>query len=81
MKTITVRDCHELRDKFESYCETAEQHEFPILAMVNLRLDATIAKIDGDGEVKNQKDARAMFRVILKIIGEDFSAYEEGYTL
>lgn len=77
MKIITVEDCHELKNKFTNYCKNAEQHQFSQLAVINKTLNATITKIDRDGEVKNQKEARAMFRVILKIIGEDFSEYKE----
>ena len=53
MKEITVQDCLELKNKFDQYCQTAEQHEFPMLAI------------------------RAMFRVVLKLIGQDFSEYIE----
>lgn len=77
MKEITVADCTELREKFLKYCDTAEQHQFPFLAMVNIRLDTTIDKIKADGKVIDQKDTRAMFRVILKIIGEECTEYEE----
>lgn len=76
-KEITVKDCDELHAKFMKYTETAEQHEFPLLAMINFRLDDTLARLRASGVVKNQKEARAMFRVVLKAIGEDASAYEE----
>ena|GEM_PF-3591123 len=78
MKEITVQDCLELKEKFTKYCDTAEQHQFPMLAMVNIKLDATLAHIEKVNKVENQKEARAMFRVVLKIIGEDFSEYLEG---
>lgn len=76
-KEITVQDCDELHAKFMKYTETAEQHEFPRLAMVNYMLDKTLAQLRPTGVVKDQKEARAMFRVVLKTIGEDTSAYEE----
>lgn len=76
-KEITVQDCEALYEKFMKYTETAEQHEFPLLAMVNMMLDRTMAQIRASGTVENQKDARAMFRVLLKMIGQDASAYEE----
>lgn len=76
-KEITVQDCDDLHAKFMKYTETAEQHEFPLLAMINFRLDDTLARLRASGVVKNQKEARAMFRVVLKAIGEDASAYEE----
>lgn len=77
MKEITVQDCLELKNKFDQYCQTAEQHEFPLLAMVNIKMDATIEKVKADGRVENQKDIRAMLRVVLKLIGQDFSEYIE----
>lgn len=77
MKEITVQDCVQLREKFLKYCDTAEQHQFPMLAMINVKLDSTLDVIQKENKVTNQKEARAMFRVVLKIIGEDFSEYEE----
>ena len=77
MKIITVQDCEELKQKFDKYCETAEQHEFPILAIINMKMDATMEHIRDTGEVTNQKDIRAMFRVVLRAIGEDPTEYEE----
>lgn len=74
MPEITRQDCESLYEKFKKYTETAEQHEFALLAMVNIRLDVERAH---DWEM-SQKEARAMFRVVLKLIGEDFSAYEEA---
>lgn len=77
MKEITVQDCVQLREKFLKYCDTAEQHQFPMLAMINVKLDSTLDVIQKENKVTNQKEARAMFRVVLKILGEDFSEYEE----
>lgn len=45
--------------------------------MINVKLDSTLDVIQRENEVTNQKEARAMFRVVLKVIGEDFSEYEE----
>lgn len=28
MKKITLEDCRKLKEDFDNYCETAEQHEF-----------------------------------------------------
>ena len=77
MKTITVQDCEELKQKFDKYCETAEQHEFGKLLIVGLPLDKTMAQIRDAGEVADQKDIRAMFRVVLRTIGEDSTEYQE----
>lgn len=77
MREITVQDCEELKQKFDSYCETAEQHQFPLLLMINLKMDATLEHIREAGRVEKQKDIRAMFRVVLKTIGEDDTEYQE----
>lgn len=77
MINITVDDCEKLYAQFLAYTETAEQHEFPLLAMVNIMLDATMDLIRERGEVWDQKEARAMFRTVLKVIGGDYSKYME----
>jgi uncharacterized protein YaaW (UPF0174 family) len=76
-KEITVQDCDELYARFKKYTETAEQHEFLLLALLNHKLDRSMKEIHDAGMVFNQKDTRAMFRVVLKAIGEDFSEYRE----
>ena len=77
MKVITVQDCENLKQKFDKYCETAEQYEFGKLAIINLPLDVTMARIRAAGEVTDQKNIRARFRVVLRAIGEDPTEYEE----
>lgn len=77
MKKITLEDCENLLSRFLAYTDTAEQHEFPILAMVNMKLETTMEKLREAGGVENQSEARAMFRVILKVIGGDYSEYME----
>ena len=78
MKEITIEDVLELKEKFDKYLITAEQHEFVILAMIDLKLNNTIKTIQSNNnEIKDQKEARAMFRTILKVMGEDCSEYEE----
>lgn len=76
-KEITIKDCEELQEKFKRYCDTAEQHEFPMLAILNTKMDSTINHIKMVGKILNQENARAMFRVVLKFIGEDYSMYNE----
>ena len=78
MQVITVEDCRNLRERFMEFANRQEQHTFPFLAMINLRLDTTLEAIEKDGEVKNQKDINAMFRVVLRVMGEDYSAYKEN---
>ena len=77
MKKVTVADCLELQKLFEKYCETAEQHEFIILALIQLRMDNYISRLQQVGKIENQKEANAMFRVVLGAIGKDFSDYKE----
>jgi len=76
-KVITVQDCEELYARFMKYTETAEQHEFPLLFAINTKLNRTMTKIRLTGEVGDQSEARAMFRVVLKTIGGDISEYKE----
>ena len=76
MKTITIEDCKELYNEFIRYADNAEQYEIPMLLMVDLKLRQTIEQYELDG-IEDQKEARAMFRVVLKIIGKDYSEYEE----
>lgn len=76
-KQITIDDCRELRKKFENYCNTAQQHQFPLLLMIDLKMQATLEKVEEAGVVENQKDMRAMFRVVLKTIGESDEEYQE----
>ena len=73
MTAITFQDCEALYEKFVDYTKTAEQHEFPKLAMLNMMLDSTREK---QWNIP-QKERRAMFRTVLRAIGEDCSAYEE----
>ena len=77
MKKVTVADCLELQKLFEKYCETAEQHEFIILALIQSRMDNYISRLQQVGKIENQKEANAMFRVVLGAIGKDFSDYKE----
>ena len=77
MKTITIEDCRNLKNKFERYCETAEQYEFVLLVILQTKLDKTLETIEKDGEIKDQKEIRAMFRTILRIIGENVDDYVE----
>lgn len=76
-KVITIKDCEELAKKFVAYTETAEQHEFATLVMIQSALLKTMRELRKAGEVTNQKEARAMFRVVLSAIGEDITEYKE----
>jgi F420-dependent methylenetetrahydromethanopterin dehydrogenase len=65
-KQITLSDCQELYDKFIEYTETAEQHEFPILAQIQLMMEASLKKWQ---DPLDQAEAAAMFRVVKKVTG------------
>ena len=65
-KQITLSDCQELYNKFIEYTETAEQHEFPILAQIQIMMEASLKKWQ---DPLNQSEAAAMFRVIKKVTG------------
>ena len=53
MKIITIEDCRNLKNKFEQYCETAEQYEFVPLTILQMKLDKTLETIEKDGAVKD----------------------------
>lgn len=69
---ITNEDVVNLQKEFKDYCEHAEQHEFAKLTMVNYMLERSIQNINSiDNTARN-----AMFRVIYKLIGKDYSEYK-----
>lgn len=72
---ITLQDAYDLKKQFDAYTETAEQHEFALLALIDLKLSQTIEHYEEVGYVDDQKDAKTMFRVVLKAIGKDYSKY------
>jgi hypothetical protein len=71
---ITKEDVIALREEFIKYTETAEQHEFPKLAFINLKLDYTIKAFERISD--NDKEKNTMFRIVYRVIGKDFSEYE-----
>ena len=75
MKIITREDCEYLKAKFNAYTENAEQHEFVRLITVDMMLEETWKDLDYQLK-NNQEDLRAMFRVILSLIGETETAKE-----
>lgn len=73
MKTdITKEDVLNLREELLQYAEKAEQHEFPKILFVHIKIDETIEQFD----MFTNKDLNAMFRVVYDIIGKDFSEYK-----
>ena len=73
MAEITVQDCEALYDRFMKYTETAEQHEFLRLVIAHEMLNGSKRR----NWNMPQKERRAMFRVVLKTIGEDYAQYRE----
>lgn len=69
---ITDEDVLNLQKEFKEYCEHAEQHEFAKLTMVDIMLERSIQRLNSiDNTARN-----AMFRVIYKLIGKDYSEYK-----
>lgn len=73
-KEITYADCEKLYSRFRDYTETAEQHEFTRLFIIDTMLNSTLEEWH---DPINQKEARAMFRAVLKTIGGDITPYLE----
>lgn len=74
MKTnITKEDILALREELLQYAEKVEQHEFPKILFVHLKMDQSIEQFDK----LTTRDLNAMFRVVYEIIGKDFSEYKE----
>lgn len=69
---ITNEDVLNLQKEFKEYCEHAEQHEFAKLTMIAFMLERNIQNLNSiDNTARN-----AMFRVIYKLIGKDYSEYK-----
>lgn len=69
---ITKEEVLGLLDDFNKYTETAEQHEFPLLAIIKVKLEQSIEEFP----YINIAELNCMFRVVYKAIGKDFSEYE-----
>lgn len=78
-KEITMADCEALYAKFNAYAEISEPREWPLLATINLPLDIKMTALREAGGIEKEdpKELRAMFRVVLKVIHEDYSDYLE----
>jgi hypothetical protein len=71
-KNITKEDAIALREELLAYSDNAEQHEFPILALMHAKLNHSIDIFD----TMSDDNKNAMFRVVYKAIGKDSSEYE-----
>ncbi len=75
MKTnITKEDAIQLRKEFLQYANNAEPHFYPILIVLNIKLDQSIDRID----TMSVEEKNAMFRTVYKVIGKDYSEYEKN---
>ena len=75
MKTnITKEDAIQLREELHQYADTADQHEFPLLAMIHYKLDHSI----NDFDTMSIEEKNSMFRTVYKVIGKDYSEYEQS---
>ncbi len=75
MKTnITKEDAIQLREEFLQYANNAEPHFYPILVVLNIKLDQSIDRID----TMSVEEKNAMFRTVYKVIGKDYSEYEKN---
>lgn len=75
MKTnIRKEDAIQLREEFLRYADNAEPHFYPLLIMLNIKLDQSIDRID----TMSVEEKNAMFRTVYKVIGKDYSEYEKN---
>lgn len=72
-KEIAREDINYLLQRLEQFKEIAEPPMFIPLLIV----DQMLEKINIDEILKNQKECRAMYRTIARVIGLDYSAYLE----
>lgn len=60
----------QLKKDFEKYTQTAEQHEFVELMMIDIELNKTINYLEEDSNhILSENEFQAMVRVITKITG------------
>lgn len=69
---ITKEDAVKLREELLQYAETAEQHEYPFIALVHMKLNDSIDCF----ESISMEEKNSMFRVVYNMIGKDFSEYK-----
>lgn len=62
-----------LKTEFLDYADKAEQHEFPLIALIHHKIDYTIEVFD----MVPIEELNSMFRVVYTVIGKDFSEYKE----
>lgn len=61
---ITLQDTIILYEEFKEFTQTASQHMFPMLALLDVKIERTIYHFNET----SQKELEAMFRVINKVI-------------
>lgn len=73
-KEITEQILIDLIEEFKKYTKTAEQHEFAILALLQINIEKTNLKTI----INDQRNARAMCRCICRVIGKDYTEFKEN---
>lgn len=68
-----MNKAEELRQELLQYAETAQPNEFPIICLLDLQLQKTSKAI----ETISPTEINAMYRVVYKLIGKDFSKYKD----
>lgn len=66
-RDITLDDCYKLQAEFKKYCESAEQHQFTLLLMMDVKMTDTINCLEHGIDIK-QSELHSMFNVITKIM-------------
>lgn len=67
-----MNKAEELRQELLQYAETAQPNEFPIICLLDLQLQKTSKII----ETLSTTEINAMYRVVYRLIGKDFSKYK-----
>lgn len=70
-KFITKEDCEKLLEEWDNYCEDIEQHQIQSAIAYRFKISRTINDIDAI----SQDELRAMFRITLYLMKEDYSDY------
>lgn len=75
MKEITLEDSKKLYDEFIDFCNQAQPnaHDYGLFIFLDMNMVKTIAHF----EKYSQEELRSMFRTILRVMGRDYSMYEE----
>ena len=68
-----MNKAEKLRQELLQYAETAQPNEFPIIFLLDMRLQKTSKAI----ETISPTEINAMYRTVYRLIGKDFSKYKD----